>query len=362
MKRLLVTVDSLRYDHYKHMQKTRDFLGDSHEATFSTATATMGAFPQMFTGLYDANHDINDRKSWVEDIEQYSIGITSNRMLRADYGYSKGFGHYSDPISDGEDSLKDKIAERVPSGVPYRVAARALSLMQRVKPNVSKSFRPAKSIIEEFIDETEGRDEWFAWLHLNDVHHPYDPNRESRAKEQAVSRQAISTNQTDEEEYVRDLYRQEVEQVDNQLSHLWKYLDHDVQVVFTADHGEMLGESGIWGHPANCFDPAILRIPLAHNLDLNESPVRSFMDMCAMLTGKDWNESKVYREDAYASMTEIACVCNQNHIATENKVLTLDGTPSEDADLQRRLRGFRPSQITKSDGLEEDLRALGYVD
>jgi len=66
--------------------------------------------------------------------------------------------------------------------------------------------------------------------------------------------------------FFRYLYRGEVEWVDERVGYILKALDkrglrRNTLVVLTADHGELLGENGGFGHGAN-FSPALIRVPL----------------------------------------------------------------------------------------------------
>jgi len=366
MRRLLVTVDSLRLDHYDRMAATREFVGESHPRAFSTATATLGAFPTMMTGRYDANHSIDPAESFVNEIEAPSIGITTNRLTRAEYGYAGGFDSFSSPASRGEDTMKERVGDRISNDRVYRLAARLYSLFQRATPTTpAKSFRRTGDVVEEFLDWSSDREEYFGWLHLMEPHHPYDPDDApvSRTRAQALSRDAIATDDPADPETVRDLYAREVEETDERLAALWEAIPTDTQVVFAADHGELLGEDGVWGHPGQQFHPDILRIPFAtRNIDV-DSPVRSFIDIPALFLGEDWRESRRRRTVAYASMSGLKCAFDETHMLTEDAAYALDGGDEEPAaSLQRALSSFEPSTITKQDGVEEDLQALGYLE
>jgi len=69
-----------------------------------------------------------------------------------------------------------------------------------------------------------------------------------------------------EKTYVKRLYVAEVESVDERVGFLIEMLRHEdllenTYIIFTADHGEMFGEHGQWGHHAYFYD-ALMRIPL----------------------------------------------------------------------------------------------------
>lgn len=366
MKRLLVTVDSLRLDHYQFMQNTRAFLGDSHQRSFSTATATLGAFPTMMTGRYDVNHSMDPAESFVHKIDERSIGITTNRLTSVDYGYSGGFTEFVSPSTRGDETLKDKTAQRISNDTIYRIAAKGWSLFQRLTPmTTSKSFRRGDDVIDEFLAWIDNTDDWFAWLHFMEPHHPYDPDGGlvPRDEAQAISRDAVATNKPSDPETVRELYKQEVVEIDSRLGRLWDAIPDETATIFAADHGELLGEDEIWGHPGQMFHPDILRIPFATRNIKVDSDVVSFLDIPALFFGHDWRESRLERDIAFASMSGMKCAFDSTHMLTEDEKYTLDGSNTEPtSQLQRALGSFNPSQITKQDAIEDDLRALGYLD
>ncbi|KZN24111.1 hypothetical protein A4G99_06575 [Haladaptatus sp. R4] len=359
MKTLLVTVDSLRYDHYQYMERTREFLGDSHGRAYATATATLGTFPNVFTGTYTKSNEISE--SFVEEIDVPTIGITTNRLISERYGYDVGFDHFSSPTPSREEGLKQRVDSILPEGPVYGAIARLYSLYQRLSPTtVQKSFRPADDVVSEF--KNVAGDEWFAWLHFMEPHHPYDPDDTdlSRGEAQELSRQAIANGVHGEEaETVRELYRQEVVELDAQLAELWDIISDDTTVVFSADHGEMLGEDGIWGHPG-LLREEILHVPFATTASV-ESELVSSIDIPSIVLGEEYRKGMLDRTTAYASHGNKAAAIEEGLIANPNGVFDCDGDEVSRPALQRKQSRFEPSGIVKSDAVEEDLKDLGYL-
>ncbi|HSL18145.1 MAG TPA: sulfatase [Methylomirabilota bacterium] len=96
----------------------------------------------------------------------------------------------------------------------------------------------------------------FLWVHYVEPHAPY------RFHTQYADRLGI----TDRDPVRSDRYDTEVAAVDaavgRLLDGLAEHLEADRTItVFTADHGESLGEHDYWGHGRNLYDPS-LRIPL----------------------------------------------------------------------------------------------------
>lgn len=360
MRTLLVTIDSLRYDHYQYMEHTRAFLGDSHPQTYATATATLGTFPNVFTGTYTKSNEIEE--SFVEDLDVPTIGITTNRLVSERYGYDVGFDSFSSPSTSTESGLKQRVAEALPEGTIYEIVARMYSFYQRLQPSeTSKSFRTAESVISEFKESAD--DEWFGWLHLMDPHHPYDPNGTdlSRDESQAISRKAIANGVSgNNADVVQELYKQEIIEMDKQLQELWEWVPDDTRVIVTGDHGEMLGEDGKWGHPGVLREET-LHVPFATNIDFPEGSVVSSIDLPSIILGKEYCEGEFERNTAYASHGDKSAAMEDGLIANPDGVFDDKHNEVDQSSLKRKQRRFEPSGIIKADAVKEDLEDLGYI-
>jgi len=98
---LLVTVDSLRYDHLQYMSATRSFLDDFHDRAFAACTATLGSFPSIIGGEYAAGGSLTTGTSVANKYSCPTIGITTNHLLSPRYGYDEGFEVFISPHNDG---------------------------------------------------------------------------------------------------------------------------------------------------------------------------------------------------------------------------------------------------------------------
>jgi hypothetical protein len=360
MRTLLLTIDSLRYDHYQYMKHTRTFLGESHPRAYATATATLGTFPNVFTGTYTKSNEIEE--SFVEELGVPTIGITTNRLVSERYGYDVGFDSFSSPSTSAEGDLKQRVAEALSEGPIYETVAQIYSLYQRLRPGeTSKSFRSVASVISEFKDSVN--DEWFGWLHLMDPHHPYDPDGTglSRDESQSISRQAIANGVSgDDADIVQDLYKQEIIEMDKQLKELWEWIPADTRVIVTGDHGEMLGEDGQWGHPGVLREET-LHVPLATNIDFPVGSVVSSIDLASIILGEVYCEGEFERNTAYASHGNKSAAMEDGLIANPDGVFDHEHNEVDQPSLKRKQRRFEPSGIVKADAIKKDLEDLGYV-
>ncbi|WP_247002228.1 sulfatase-like hydrolase/transferase [Halosolutus gelatinilyticus] len=371
---LLVTVDSLRADHFDELERTRSYLDRTHPRTFATSTATLGSFPAIVGGEYATGGGLNEGTSVARRFDRRCVGITTNHLLSAEYGYDEGFDSFASPKGGGE-TLKDKGAILLDRGtLAYDVASWGWNRYQALRSRfrkIEKSFRPADDVIESFLDAVEDADRsgndgdgWFGWLHFMEPHHPYDPNGASvgRAEAQRVTRRVLSgRGSAADEDLVRELYRREVVELDRKLARLWEAIPDETRVVFCADHGELLGEDGLWGHPGE-MRPELLRVPFGTRNAPELGDVVSLIDVPTILVGSEHGIGTLDREVAFAAYGEHKAAMNADHLASAAGTIRLvDGDPASDPALERKLDRFEPEYVIKEDALQEDLEDLGYA-
>lgn len=362
---LLVTVDSLRYDHLSEMPETRRRLNHWHENAYATCTATLGSFPGIIAGKHAEGVGLEPGESVANAFNGATVGITTNHLLSDRYGYQDGFDIFESPDSGG--TITDKAGERLSVGSSsYKIASALWGTFQHVKHElvgVSKSFRPAESVIRSFLTNVDGETGWFAWLHFMEPHYPYDPDDGdvSRSKAQMLSRKVISGEGTPEqEEIVRELYRQEIRELDEKLTRLWESVPSETRIVFCADHGELLGEDSLWGHPGE-IRPELLHIPFG---TVNVPPTGdlvSLVDVPTLLVEEQWGAGNLDRDTAYASYGGKKAVIDTDHIASEDGTITHEGTPASAPSLERKLNRVDIEGVVKEDAVEADLEELGYL-
>jgi arylsulfatase A-like enzyme len=111
----------------------------------------------------------------------------------------------------------------------------------------------------EWLNDSDKKDSaspFFLWVHYIEPHAPY------RFHEKYAERLSIN----DDKLTRLDRYDTEIAAVDDSIGRLLagvQKMGHDdnLVVVFTADHGESLGEHDYWGHGRYLYEPS-LRIPL----------------------------------------------------------------------------------------------------
>jgi hypothetical protein len=374
-RKLLVTVDSLRQDHFEYMPATRSFLDREHDRAYSTFPETFGSFPSIIGGQYATERGLQEGTSLANELDGHGVGVTTNHLLSPGYNYDEGFDHFCSPAAGGE-GLTGKVSDRLELGsTAYAVAANVYNTVERVVTAVSppgKSFRRASDVISEFLEETSDADSWFGWLHFMEPHHPYDPHSSpvSRDRANRLSRRAVAGQLAPENaELVRELYRREVEELDVELRRLYEAVPADTEVLFAADHGELLGEDDTWGHPG-LLHPLLHHVPFGtRNVDHDSGPVVSMVDVPTLLTGDEHGRGEFQREVAFGLYGDRRAAMNREHVTTYDpeddtyRTRTVGGGEADrDEELVEAIRSFDLAEgVTRYDADEEQLRELGYL-
>jgi tetratricopeptide (TPR) repeat protein len=138
--------------------------------------------------------------------------------------------------------------------------------------------RSAENVIEpalEWMKDQTGK--WFCWIHLFDPHQPYLPPAPY------------------DEKFRDDLYSGEVAYVDDQLGRIFSFLKENnalekTIIVFTADHGEGLGDHGERTHSYFAYNstihvPLILYLPglSGKRIDADVCHIDIFPTICDVL-------------------------------------------------------------------------------
>jgi arylsulfatase A-like enzyme len=247
-----IVVDTLRADHlewYGYARPTSPSLrslaaeGSLFTRAYTPAPQTTPAIASMFTGLYPARHGLRSLYQLLHDDNRTAAEIfagagydtaafvSSFVMVRNFSNLGQGFALYDDFVGERE-LFRDNYE---------RKAAATLELAAR------------------WAQERRDERPFFLFVHLIDPHGPYAPPGEFagrfRSAEAVEVEGAIPAYQQipgvrDLNRY-RDLYDGEIAYADAALGRFLDVLDDrgllaGSLVVFTADHGESMGEHGLY--------------------------------------------------------------------------------------------------------------------
>lgn len=240
---LVITLDTTRPDHLAPYAGTASPFetpnlgrlasqGVLFERALATAPVTLPTHVSMFTGLDPPRHGVRNNGTHYLSSDQLTLAevlqdrgfvtaaFVSAAVLDRRYGLDQGFSLYDDDLSAGSPRKARLNAER-PAAQTVQAARR-------------------------WLDQIDGAERFFLWLHLFDPHAPYEPPSPWR-------------------ERFRDRpYDGEIAAMDAAIGSLLEHprlanrQDHVVVVI--GDHGESLGEHGESTHAMLIYD-ATLRIP-----------------------------------------------------------------------------------------------------
>jgi len=306
---LFVVMDTVRKDHlgpYGYHRDTTPGLDKfAEEATvFDNAVApapwTLPVHASIFTGMYPSRHGADQENPYLEGATTLAQSLSAAGHETACYSSNAWITPYTH-LTDGFDD-QDNFFEVMPGDLLSGPLARMWQVLND-NPRLRKladmivsagntaheylsSGEGADSKTPRVIDRTKqfveaaeaGDDGWFSFINLMDAHLPYHPPEEFReefapgADSTEVCQNSKEFNSgardIDDEEWedIRGLYDAEIAHIDSQLTRLFDWLKatdrwDDTAVVVCADHGELHGEHGLYGHEFGLYDP-LINVPL----------------------------------------------------------------------------------------------------
>lgn len=275
---ILVTVDTLRADHlgcYRYPKKTSPhidlFAGDAllFENCLAHAPLTGSSCASILSGFLPhetkvwRNIPLPEAVHTLPEIlvqEGYkTCAVVSNYVLQPKGGWSQGFMVYDHEMLEREETRK------CPERTAMPTTDRALEIIQSMKASPDERF--------------------FMWIHYQDPHGPYTPppgffnafqdvTAESRPLEvngSVSGRGGIPSYQyldgnTDFFDYL-SRYDGEIRYLDEQFGRLVEGLKKaglydEALVIFTADHGEEMGEHGYYFCHGETLYNSLVHVPL----------------------------------------------------------------------------------------------------
>ena len=303
---LFVVLDTVRKDHltpYGYDRETTPTLeslaekATVYEQAVSPAPWTLPVHASMFTGLYPSQHGASQEQPYLdESIGTLAEALQSSGYDTACYSSNAWITPYT-RLTAGFDE-QDNFFEVMPGEF---LSGTLADLWQKVNDNdtlrsvanklvevgndIHEYFAGAEGadsktpeVIDNAIEFTDDADEWFTFVNLMDAHLPVYPPDEyaqqfapgvdatevcQNSKEYNSGARDISESEFDD---IRGLYDAEIRHMDAELDRLFSHLKatdqwEDTLVVVCADHGELHGEHGLYGHEFGIYDP-LVNVPL----------------------------------------------------------------------------------------------------
>jgi len=284
---IFLTVDTLRADHMRRYGYARDTMPSieafaERAVTFDNAVVPRGitrpSYASMLTGLYPYRHGVRSNFHVLhEDLETlaerlraagyHTAGFVSNATL---LGESSG-------MAQGFDVYDDRLEER-----------------EAGRQNFERSAPHSLAAILAWL-EAGPRTPFFLFTNFIDPHGPYTPPESFREMFRSEQTRLLDPSEVrpyqrvgdslDFYDYV-DRYDGEIRYADEALGILLHELERrgflrDALVVFTADHGESMGEHRIYfEHHSHVWEET-MRVPLIVRLPREEGVAARRVDALA---------------------------------------------------------------------------------
>jgi arylsulfatase A-like enzyme len=280
------------------------------EAAFGTAPGTPVSHASLYSGQYPSEHGVTGQyidvpesvpvlAEWFRDAGYETFGITGPSKMGSDWGYDRGFDELFEPYYDLPDPTSWRSLARSLTDRRFgRHFARQLTRGGREKTRFK--FELLRDRIASSLDRP-----FLAVSNFTTVHAPYDPPRPYKQRltpgysrpplflleyllddhgavededirldrvvnvqtGDGIGRYIADPSYLNEKEVqlARTWYAAAVSYLDDELARFMRFyrreLQDDTVLILTADHGEQLGEHGLWEHSHRCHDET-LQVPL----------------------------------------------------------------------------------------------------
>ena len=304
---LFVVLDTVRKDRcsvYGHDRPTTPNLerlaaeSAVYEEAIAPAPWTLPVHASMFTGRYPSEHGATQRRPYLEGettlaetlaaagyatachttnawISPYT-GLTDGFQRREALGETLPFNRLAEPLAE----IWRRVIGRDDRWFVDRIVGAGNALYQRLGGGEREESRTAEAI-DRTIAFVAGNDPFFAFANLMDAHLPYRPPEGDRERfapgvdPDGVCQDSKAYNcgarsiDADEWSAIRRLYDAELRSLDRELGRLFDHLRandewDETLVIVCADHGELHGEGGLYGHEFALYEP-LVNVPLVVN-------------------------------------------------------------------------------------------------
>ncbi len=301
---LLITLDTTRADHVSPSGYERDTTpnlsrlaadGVTYTRAYSVSSWTLPAHASLFTGKYPSSHGAShdpegplvlsagldgasaeDRKKFrifrargvgrdertlaelLSAAGYRSAGIVGGPWLKQVFGLSRGFSHWD------EDNISSAAGRRASD-----VGDRAIAWLDTVPADAP----------------------FFLFLNFFDAHMPYEPPR--WLLEGFLGDPHAARGSDRDAELRRASYDAEILYADMNLGRVIEALKHsrrydDTLILVAGDHGELLGEHALYGHPARLYEeltriPAVVKYPERHGSGRRSDAPIQLLDLFALV-------------------------------------------------------------------------------
>lgn len=284
----LIILDTLRTDAFRTHFSWLDGLRFTNAV--STSHWTIPALASIFTGRYPSEVGVH-AKSQSLDVSAPVLpeilqaagfrtrAVITNMNLAYQDGWRRGFDEFHTPWETYHEDAFDTVDQLDQDSSTVRgyvntlrtaiaedkrfVRSGYLGLRALAGDPPTVADDGAKSVLE-WIRNSSFADTEFLLVNLMEAHGPYDPppSHNSAGKQVGVTIDQVLTNGVADPEVIRTAYHDAVAYLAHVYKPMFRELISEFDFVITcSDHGELLGEHGLWNHGVGLY-PELIRVPL----------------------------------------------------------------------------------------------------
>lgn len=334
MKNVVVIVlDSLRKDRVSSYNPDIDFteniqeLGENGEV-FDDAVAqapwTLPSHASMFTGMYPWEHGTTQKNTYLDKkhetlAEKFSeegyetFLVTPNVWLSPHIGMTRGFNsseNFMGRLGNGKlSSIVQrfvKLFNKLDDSKKSFLRTLSISILEKVQGDEEENVLRTEDTVEEvkkFLDRSSSSEKpFFLFTNVMEPHEPYNPPKKYLERHEAQDLEEVPQQPKDyfsgEKEDLQTLekvYNASVDYTDDKVGEIISKLEKenlkdDTVLVVVSDHGQALGENGIYGHQFTVCEETVSVPLIIHGTDGKEEfdgqiELRQLYDMLPFYAG-----------------------------------------------------------------------------
>jgi arylsulfatase A-like enzyme len=305
---VFLVLDSLRKDRVSAYNEAIEFT-ENIQAIADTAVRfddavtqapwTLPSHASMFTGEYPWEHGTTHARSYFPagkstfvsefgDAGYSTAAITSNVWITPHKGMTGDFGCVENFLGGADNRLSRRLSKAATKlydalgTLPKRILGRQLDRAFRLF-DVDDSCKSAETVaaVEAYLGERDADERFFLYVNLMEPHEPYYPPQRyldehgvtDESKIPHRQKDMFTKNDTDFDELAR-AYDASVDYTDDLVGRITdalaaNKLDEETVVVVLSDHGQALGENGVFGHQFTVMDPVIDTVLLVDHPEMD---------------------------------------------------------------------------------------------
>lgn len=325
-------LDTLRYDSFKSYFQWLD--GIEFTQAYSTSHWTVPVHASLFTGQYASNVGVTGQsptldckeQTLAEDFQRAGFRtrcLSANAQLNQYDGWERGFDEFvrTPNLGRTDDHIFDwgRHIQTTTPGIRRNLSGVSRCIIEEVDTIRSlkygyQLYRKPKydggldAVCRRVASTDFGQDE-FLFINLMETHTPYHPPLGEEKGVTVVIAEALA-GMVDNPTQIREAYERSVRYLAREYRNLFQELSTEFDYVVTlSDHGELLGEYGLWNHSIG-IHPELVRIPVVISgqgvepeqrtepvnvLDIHQT-IASLADISVESMGRNLNESPESRE------------------------------------------------------------------